>query len=321
MPLNAAIRATYVVFAACGLLLASWVARIPQLRDHLHLSPAGLGWVLLGAAAGSLVSRPFSGPVLARLGQRRTVAAAAVVTGGGLVVTGLADLPGPAAGRFVLVAGLLVIGFAMSVWDVAMNVQGAEVERRIGRSVMPRFHAAFAAGTVAGAAVAAAFVALHVPVAAHLTAVALLVIVAVPVAARDYLAEPPAPPGNRRHPVGVRCGRGGNRAPSSSGCSCSRSRSARAPPATGSPSRSSTTTAPPPRSAASATPSTWPRRPPCAGSAVACSTATAGSPSCVPWAPSRSPACCCSSSAPTWPPPSPARCCGASAPRSATRSG
>ncbi|MER7007695.1 MFS transporter [Dactylosporangium sp. NPDC000555] len=184
-PLRAATRSTYVVFAACGFLLAGWVARIPQLRDHLQLQPTQLGWVLLGAAGGSLVSRPLSGPILARFGQRRTVSAAGALAGAGLVVTGLGDV----AGLGVLVAGLLAIGFTVSVWDVAMNVQGAEVERRLGRSIMPRFHAAFAAGTVVSAALAAALIALHVPVAAHLTGVALLVLVAVPVAARDYLPE------------------------------------------------------------------------------------------------------------------------------------
>ena len=32
-----------------------------------------------------------------------------------------------------------------------MNVAGADVERRLGRTVMPRFHAGFSLGTVLGA--------------------------------------------------------------------------------------------------------------------------------------------------------------------------
>jgi hypothetical protein len=32
-----------------------------------------------------------------------------------------------------------------------MNVQGAAVERRAGRAIMPRFHAGYSVGTVAGA--------------------------------------------------------------------------------------------------------------------------------------------------------------------------
>ncbi|WP_062436467.1 MFS transporter [Herbidospora daliensis] len=185
MPVAVAVRATNIVFAACGLLLASWVTRIPQLRDHLQLDPAMLGWVLLGAAAGALLSRPLSGAIVNRLGQRRAVAVTGVLAAAGLVVIGLGDVTGLA----VLVAGLLVVGFGTAVWDVAMNVQGAEVERALGRSVMPRFHAAFAAGTVAAAALGAAMVALRVPVVLHLTAVAVLVAVAVPLAARGYLPD------------------------------------------------------------------------------------------------------------------------------------
>jgi MFS family permease len=184
-PVAAAIRATNIVFACCGFLLASWVARIPQLRDHLNLDSTQLGWVLLGAAAGALVSRPLSGAIVIRLGQRRTVAVTGVLAAIGLVVVGVGDFTELA----VLVAGLLIIGFAGAAWDVAMNVQGTEVERALGRSIMPRFHAAFAAGTVVAAAIGAAMVALRVPVVVHLAAVALVVAVAVPLASRDYLPD------------------------------------------------------------------------------------------------------------------------------------
>jgi len=184
--LRAATRASYLVFAAQGLLFASWPARIPQLRDHLHLHPSTLGWVLLAAAVGSVASRPLSAPVVARLGQRSTTTAAAIVAGAGLVVVGLGDL----MGLGVLLTGLLIIGLSGSTWDVVMNVQGAEVERSLGRSIMPRFHAVFAAGAVAGAAVAVAMVALQVPVAVHLALVAVIVALAVPLGARYYLTDP-----------------------------------------------------------------------------------------------------------------------------------
>ena len=41
-----------------------------------------------------------------------------------------------------------------------MNVQGAAVEQHLGRAIMPRFHAGFSVGTVAGALGGAAMVAL-----------------------------------------------------------------------------------------------------------------------------------------------------------------
>ncbi len=126
-----------------------------------------------------------------------------------------------------------MLGIGTGAWDVAMNLQGAVVERRLDRPIMSRLHAGFSVGTVVGALVGAAVVALQVPVAAHLTAIAVLVAVAVPAFARGFLPDiqrggNEAP---RRVPVSPP---GANPAPSSSDCSCSRSRWPRAPAATGS---------------------------------------------------------------------------------------
>jgi predicted MFS family arabinose efflux permease len=85
--------------------------------------------------------------------------------------------------------GLFLSGFAIGAWDVAMNVQGAEVERHLGRSIMPRFHAGYSIGTVAGAVVGAVMVALHAPVTVHLLAVAVAVAVVVPLGVRPFLPE------------------------------------------------------------------------------------------------------------------------------------
>ena len=60
----------------------------------------------------------------------------------------------------VAAAGLFVYGVGTGIWDVAMNVEGAEVERGLGRSVMPRFHAGFSLGTILGAGIGVAVTAL-----------------------------------------------------------------------------------------------------------------------------------------------------------------
>jgi fucose permease len=81
-----------------------------------------------------------------------------------------------------------VIGLGNGAWDVAMNVQAAHVERLTGRSIMPRFHAAFSVGTVIGAGVSAAVVALGLPVPEHVWIVAALVVALIPyVVTRGFL--------------------------------------------------------------------------------------------------------------------------------------
>jgi MFS family permease len=180
-----ALSATYVAFAGAGVVMATWASRIPQVRDRLHLGPRALGFVLLSAAIGSLVSLPLSGPLVARIGSRRMVRAMVALLGLGMTTVGI----GFQIGIAPVVVGLFMMGLAAGAWDVAMNVHGAFVEQKLGRSVMPRLHAAFSLGTVAAALVGAAMVALHVSVTAHLIAIAALMSTSVVFSVRHFLAE------------------------------------------------------------------------------------------------------------------------------------
>ena len=55
---TAARHATAVAFIGAGVVFASWVSRIPQVRSELKLTPADLGVVLLALAVGSLLALP-----------------------------------------------------------------------------------------------------------------------------------------------------------------------------------------------------------------------------------------------------------------------
>jgi MFS family permease len=182
---RAATAGTYAAFIGSGFAIASWAARIPQVRDRLQLNPGTLGLVLLAVAAGSLLALPLSGPLVTRFGSAMTVRVMAVLLGVGLATAGFGSL----VGVVPVVVGLALLGFANGAWDVAMNVQGAVVERHLGRSIMSRFHAGFSLGTVAGALLGAAMVALHVPVAAHLAAVALIVAAGVAWSAGHFVPD------------------------------------------------------------------------------------------------------------------------------------
>ena len=183
------VRATYAAFIATGFAFASWASEIPQVRDRLSLSSAELGLVLLAIAAGSVISLPLAGPVVARIGSRRTVQLMALVDAVALVVVGLGYL----GGVVPVVVGLFLFGFGQGAWDVAMNVQGAVVERRLGRAIMPRFHAGFSIGTVGGALSGAALVALGVGVTAHLVVVGIVVAASVPFAVRGFVPDADEP--------------------------------------------------------------------------------------------------------------------------------
>jgi MFS family permease len=202
---RAATRATYIAFIGSGFAMASWAARIPQIRDGLGLTPGQLGKVLLAIAAGSIVALVLAGQIVTHWGSRRTVAAMAALMGVALS----AAAAGYLAGVLPVVLGLIFFGFANGAWDVAMNVQGTVVERRLERAIMPRFHAGYSVGTVAGALTGAGMVALHVPVTAHLVGSALVVAVVVVVAVRWFVPdgsadEAPVVPGTQPAANGLR---------------------------------------------------------------------------------------------------------------------
>lgn len=187
-----AIAAVYLAFLGSGFLFATWAARIPSVKSQLGLDARELGLLLLALPAGSIVSLLVAGAFVAWTGARRAVASASLTGAGGLCLAGLG-----AQGSVVVTAvGLSLLGLATGIWDVAMNVEAAVVEKRLGASIMSRFHASLSAGTVLGAAVAAGCAALRVPVTAHLVVVGMLVAVAVPLSTRGYL--PAAPHSSRR---------------------------------------------------------------------------------------------------------------------------
>ncbi len=178
-------NAVALVFALNGFAFATWVSRIPEARDAMELTPGRLGTLLLSLSLGALIALPSSGWLVHRFGASRVVGANAVLDAAGLALAGVGA--GVLSDPWVTAAGLFLNGFGAGVWDVAMNVEGAEVERRLGRAVMPRFHAAFSLGTVVGAGAGAAAAGLQVPIPVHLGVAALLVAAAPVTAVRSFL--------------------------------------------------------------------------------------------------------------------------------------
>ena len=177
-------NAVALVFALNGFCFATLASRVPDLRESLDLTNGALGALLLSVAVGSMIGMPASGHLIERFGAGAVVRLGAVVDLVGLVVAGAMATAGSALGASV---GLLAYGFGTGVWDVAMNVDGAAVERELGRSIMPRFHAGWSLGTFTGAGVGAVAAGLGVPLAVHYAvAPAAAVLVAV-VASRRLL--------------------------------------------------------------------------------------------------------------------------------------
>ncbi len=198
--LKAAAAATFLIFGINGLVFASWAARIPAVTEILHITSGQMGTLLLCVAVGSLIALPTAGHVVGRIGTANTVRAAgllAAAAGVGIALSLAAEaVPGTAISLFFF-------GIGIGLWDVSQNIEGADVEHKLGRTIMPQFHAAFSGGAFIGALIGAGLSSLGIGLPAHLLVIAAVVAAATLLAPKYFLehipaAEPPA--GEARKP-------------------------------------------------------------------------------------------------------------------------
>ncbi|WP_077488006.1 MFS transporter [Sinomonas mesophila] len=192
---RAAALAVFAIFGTNGFVFASWAARIPSVTDILGLSTGQMGALLLMIAVGSLIAMPLTGTVADRIGLNRTVRLGGILAAaaGTAVAVGLLMASVP-----VVAVALAVFGAGIALWDVAQNIAGADVEHRLGRTIMPRFHAAFSGGAFAGAMLGAGLSAADVSLPMHLFAIVVVVLAVILVVPRYFLAHDaghPAPAG------------------------------------------------------------------------------------------------------------------------------
>lgn len=180
-------NALFVIFALSGLAIATWLGRVPSIRDLLHASTLQMGFLAFGISVGAIVGVISSSHIIASFGAKKTATGALLVVAVGLIVAGISATLG--AGFWAILVGMAIVGFGNGTLDVAMNVSAAACERVLGKTVMPLFHASFSLGTMVGALLGAGAERLSLPVAVHVSTVAVVIAVAGVVFVRRFQSE------------------------------------------------------------------------------------------------------------------------------------
>ena len=184
---SSAAIATFIIFGANGLVFASWAARIPAVTETLHISSGQMGTLLLCTAVGSLIALPTAGHVIGRIGTSNSVRASGFLAALAAVAISVSLLAESVPGTAV---ALFFFGIGIGLWDVSQNVEGADVEHRLRRTVMPKFHAAFSGGAFVGALIGAGLSGLGVGLPQHLLVIAGVVAVLTFITPRYFLPHP-----------------------------------------------------------------------------------------------------------------------------------
>lgn len=160
--------AVTLLFFVNGAIFSSFFARLPAIKGDLGASDGELGLALFLATTGLVAAQPLAGALVARRGARLPALAGAAGYALGLPLAAVA----PSVALLAVV--LFAMGLANGLLDVAINVEGVAVERRLGRRVLSSMHAAFSFGAMAGAGGGALAAAAGLDPLVHLTIVAVL---------------------------------------------------------------------------------------------------------------------------------------------------
>lgn len=168
--------AVLIIFFASGLLMSSWLARLHDVAHGLELTAGPMGMLLLAQTVGSFSAVSVSGVLVNKFGARCCILVAYLISTAGMALVGLGI---SYAQVWVVTCALALMGLGSAVSNVASNVQGAAVERALGRYVTPIMHGFFSIGTVVGAGISALDTHFGVPFGVHMLYMALLILVLV----------------------------------------------------------------------------------------------------------------------------------------------
>ncbi|MFE4465898.1 MFS transporter [Oerskovia sp. NPDC056781] len=169
-------RSATAAYAAQGFGFAVMLTNVPTYERYLGIGPDVITLVILGVCVCAATGSALSGWLAARFGSARVVTGGLLVAAAGILAVGLS------AGAGLLVTFFLafaVYGLALGSVDASTSMQGIDVQRAYGRSLIAAFFAANAAGGVVGSLAVSGAAALGLALPVSLALVAGMVAVAV----------------------------------------------------------------------------------------------------------------------------------------------
>ena len=162
------------LFWLMGVLLSTFLSRVPSVTELLHVSTGRFAVLMLTGALGALLGLLVTGYVVARMGTRSVLWWSSF---GYLAAFTIAALAVGAGSQAWFAVGQFFVSFMFAFTNVSINAEAANVERWIGKAIMPHFHASFSVGMAMGLALGAVVSHFGVAPTLHFIAVAVVLTV------------------------------------------------------------------------------------------------------------------------------------------------
>jgi MFS family permease len=167
-----------VLFFMAGLCFSSWASRIATIQQTMGLTDAALGAVLFSLPVGLMLSLPFSGWVITKIGSKKLLLAAILVYGICLISLGLAQ------NTFQLIICLVCFGFSSNAVNISVNTQAVAAERMYDKPIMASFHGLWSLAGFTGAGIGTVMIANRIDPFHHFILVFVILAIGVAAASR-----------------------------------------------------------------------------------------------------------------------------------------
>jgi hypothetical protein len=169
-PLHASVAAMFFAF---GIGAGLWGGASGAILIRAGVDAATFGVLLTVYTGAYLISMSAGGALAHRFGVGQSLSVSAIIFGAALCA--LLD----ASSETWVAIALIVAGFLGGMVDVLMNAEGARIERRLGRPILARLHAAASTGMALGAILGSLIAASAAPWAAGVLAALVLALAGV----------------------------------------------------------------------------------------------------------------------------------------------
>ncbi len=133
-----------LVFALQPIAFGSWLPRIAEIQEKLGLDPSGLALTLLGLPTGILLTLLFGGKLVGHLGCRATIIY------GFMVFLSVVSFPVWVNSPTMLFGALAIVGSALSVIELGLNVMAVQIEKADSKLIMNSCHGFWSLGIMLG---------------------------------------------------------------------------------------------------------------------------------------------------------------------------
>ena len=132
------------LFFIISFYIGLWTIRIPSIKDQLHTDYVGIGYILGTFAFGSILVMIFANEILKKFPSKVAISFSGIMQGTlWILVPFITELN-------IFMIFSFIFGCCYGIFEVAINLQASNIEKREKKSMMSGFHAFFSLGLLSG---------------------------------------------------------------------------------------------------------------------------------------------------------------------------